>query len=648
MHVVAQRDQPAGRHAPHAVVVLDHQDGATATRRRAARARLGAQRAGRGGARQQDRDGGALVHFAVDLHLTAGLFDEPPHGAEAQARARAGTLGGEERFEDAVADVGRDTGAGVGHVDAHIVAGAGVQVGLHIVLVQPGVGDADGQRARAGHGVARVDRQVDQRVFHLAGVGAHRPQVSGDVQVDGHAFAQHPLQHVGHRKHQAAQFHILRLQRLSAGEGQQPLGQLGAQFGGLLGVGQDVGQCRVVADAVFQHLQIALDHRQQVVEVVRHAAGQLAQRLDLLVLAQHVLVAADFGDVAHDPHFVVAGHRTGELDQALFAVPAGDDHLARLGKAGGPVGLVQPADIRFVLAVQGRRPGVDIGQLRPVVSSDLFGRPVERDGLAAHVDGADRHVFDQLGQARFALAQGRLGRLALADVADDAGEQLGVALAHLADGQVHGKPGAVLAHRLHLAADADDFGLTGFQEAFDVSVVPRPVGFGHQDVHVAADQLAGGVAEHPPGGRIDRPDGARRVDGDDAVDHRVDHRGHLAFAQFVLGGQRCPLPPCRPPGQEPGDQCRDGDGRCRRHRQHDQAGGVKAPGRLGLAKAGGHPLADQRGHDDRRDDGWCALLHRGHFTTPARAVVQRGRAFPCSLIAINVDCCPPASMNRTF
>src|SRR5690606_3332204 len=46
------------------------------------------------------------------------------------------------------------------------------------------------------------------------------------------------------------------------------------------------------ADVVLQQLQVAGDHRQQVVEVVRDAAGELADRLDPLRVAQLLLAAA--------------------------------------------------------------------------------------------------------------------------------------------------------------------------------------------------------------------------------------------------------------------------------------------------------------------------------------------------------------------
>ncbi len=86
-----------------------------------------------------------------------------------------------------------------------------------------------------------------------------------------------------------------RLQRLAAGEREQTAGEIGAAeravqdlpgHGGLLLVGRPLDQ----------EFHIADDDAKQVVEVVRDAAGELADRLHLLRLAQlglHPLLARD-------------------------------------------------------------------------------------------------------------------------------------------------------------------------------------------------------------------------------------------------------------------------------------------------------------------------------------------------------------------
>ena len=63
---------------------------------------------------------------------------------------------------------------------------------------------------------------------------------------------------------------------------------------------------------------------------------------------------------------------------------------------------------------------------------------------------------------------------------------------------------------------------TGPEIVLQMSLVIALIGLGHEHRDVAADDLLVGVAEDPLGGRIHRLDAPRFVDGDDAVDGRVD------------------------------------------------------------------------------------------------------------------------------
>ena len=76
-------------------------------------------------------------------------------------------------------------------------------------------------------------------------------------------------------------------QRLGAGEGQQAAGQRGGAgraFHRIVEVDHDLAARAV--EAAQRKVDAADDHREHVVEVVRDAAGQLADRLHLLDLAQ--------------------------------------------------------------------------------------------------------------------------------------------------------------------------------------------------------------------------------------------------------------------------------------------------------------------------------------------------------------------------
>src|SRR5262249_12534579 len=88
-----------------------------------------------------------------------------------------------------------------------------------------------------------------------------------------------------------------RLERLAAGEGQK----LRRQLGGALhrpGDRLDLTAAGPPGEiAAAQEIGGGTDDGQEIVEIVRDAAGELADRFHLLGLAQHFLALAAFGDV---------------------------------------------------------------------------------------------------------------------------------------------------------------------------------------------------------------------------------------------------------------------------------------------------------------------------------------------------------------
>ena len=105
--------------------------------------------------------------------------------------------------------------------------------------------------------------------------------------------------------------------------------------GGLLAGPADLRQPlvgRAGRDLVFRERGEADDRSQQVVEIVGHAAGELADRFHLLCLPQVVLEAAALGDVAsdcvhRDRRAVPALHPARQLEDDTTAVLGEDRHL---------------------------------------------------------------------------------------------------------------------------------------------------------------------------------------------------------------------------------------------------------------------------------------------------------------------------------
>ena len=137
----------------------------------------------------------------------------------------------------------------------------------------------------ARHGVAGIDGQVEQREFERAEVGFQRPDIGGNVYPELDVLAQALADQLTQALGLPQQIDPFGVQRLSAGECQQPPRQLRCAPGGLLGAAQrPFPQPRVAR--LGEHLQPIDDHHQEVVEIVRDPAGQLADRVEFLHLEQ--------------------------------------------------------------------------------------------------------------------------------------------------------------------------------------------------------------------------------------------------------------------------------------------------------------------------------------------------------------------------
>ena len=98
-------------------------------------------------------------------------FREAVYLAQAQSRAPAHVLGGEEGLENLGEDVGSYSGPGVGDVDRDEIARQAVCGGS---AIEPDRTHRDGERAAVRHGVLRIDRKIEQSEFEFAGIDLDR------------------------------------------------------------------------------------------------------------------------------------------------------------------------------------------------------------------------------------------------------------------------------------------------------------------------------------------------------------------------------------------------------------------------------------------------------------------------------------------
>ena len=151
------------------------------------------------------------------------------------------------------------------------------------------VGRFDGQLAAGGHGVAGVDGEVEQAVFHLIGIRPGAPQAAGQNRFHLDRLPDRALKQFLHAAHQRVEVQAGGRQRLTPREGQQALGQCRRPVARLDREPDMAHQIVVAGQLVVQYVEVAQDGLQQVVEVMGDAPGKLADGLHLLGLPQGFL-----------------------------------------------------------------------------------------------------------------------------------------------------------------------------------------------------------------------------------------------------------------------------------------------------------------------------------------------------------------------
>ena len=141
-------------------------------------------------------------------------------------------------------------------------------------------------------------------------------------------LAERAVEQVGHAADQLVDVDHLGLERLAAGEGEQLAGQ---RRGAARGLDHRLGEADPLVlgePGPAQHVGRALDDGQQIVEIVGDAAGELAERLHLVRLAQLLLGLAALADLDLELGIGV-GQRVGALlelavgaAQRVWAMPS--------------------------------------------------------------------------------------------------------------------------------------------------------------------------------------------------------------------------------------------------------------------------------------------------------------------------------------
>ena len=187
-------------------------------------------------------------------------------------------------------------------------------------------GGGNRQRPAVRHGIAGIQRQVQDGILELSVVGEYRRNVLIHMDMDGNVLAQGSAQHVAQIGNQMAQVQGFGVQILPSREGEQAFGQRGTAFDRPQNrVGHRLQAFVPIGQQVADQFGIGHDDRENVVEVVRDAAGQLADGLHLLSLAKMPSMATRAVMSSNTPSQFVTlpeGSRIGETKAAAWNAAA--------------------------------------------------------------------------------------------------------------------------------------------------------------------------------------------------------------------------------------------------------------------------------------------------------------------------------------
>ena len=321
--------------------------------------------------------------------------------------------------------LGRDSLSGVADCQRDVVAGRHDGLFLDVGLVDVHIRGFNGEFAAFGHGVTRVGREIHEDLLDLSGIGFDFAQVvlghnhQFDVLTD--EVGQHAAGFLNNR------IQIEQLQRLQllTAEGKQ----LPRQLGGPARGGENF--FRIAAQGIFRRQRIehefgiGADDHEQIVEVVRHASGELTDGLHLLCLAELGFDTAALADIQKSDHgandFGAAAHGIGPvLDRETGTVTPPQDfvavvdfptvlqslkHLTRLPQVGLTIGVGVMHQQVHIFVQQLLQIRVTQQPQAGGVTEGAFSVAIEADnGLGGGVK-EESHEFFPLAKGRFRQLQ---------------------------------------------------------------------------------------------------------------------------------------------------------------------------------------------------------------------------------------------------
>ena len=167
----------------------------------------------------------------------------------------------------------------------------------------------NGQPAAIRHRIPAVDREVQDDELQLSRIDHHRPNILLQDRFDPDRGTDCLQQQVTHARNELVQTDDPWCEVLLAGKREQLASEFRASLGCMPGALQDAENVLVVG-AEGRQLDVAQDRGQQIIEIMRDAARQLANHFQLLGLAKALLYLAAF---RHVPQCAGQPERTAAL-----------------------------------------------------------------------------------------------------------------------------------------------------------------------------------------------------------------------------------------------------------------------------------------------------------------------------------------------
>src|SRR5262245_55735469 len=222
----------------------------------------------------------------------------PANYGEDRGQPQPGTLtslfGREERVEYMVDDLARNADAGVSHGDADKLVRRRAWRQPLFFTAQIPVSGFNHELPTGGHRVASVDAKVHQRLLKLRGVADDAPKIVRRQNLKLDVFRQSTVENSRDPSDQVDGSERGAFAFCAAGESHDAFDQVFAMLGALT---YEREASPFVVEFLLQRVEGHQDRRQNVVQVVRHCAGQRPDAFHPLGAQNHGLEAFLFGAV---------------------------------------------------------------------------------------------------------------------------------------------------------------------------------------------------------------------------------------------------------------------------------------------------------------------------------------------------------------